>query len=64
MGFRHIRTDKEKLFRFCHFRKGICHSPGTECDRQTGDRGGVSSTSAVIYVVCSDHRTKEFLHLV
>ena len=41
---------------------GVGHCAGAEGDGQTGHRGSVSKSGAVIYVVRPDHRAHEFLH--
>ena len=42
----------------------IGHCSRTEGSSQTGHSAGVSETRAVVYVVCSDHLAREFVHQI
>ena len=60
----HIGADAEKHVRFVHVREGVGHSSAADGGRQTGDRGGVSSTATIINLIRSESRTNKFLHRI
>lgn len=64
MGLGHICPYTEEHPGLAKLSKRIGHCAGTKRCRQTGDRWSVSGPGTVIYVIRSDHRTEEFLHLI
>src|SRR3972149_11291853 len=64
MGLRRVGADDPYQRRALQLRDRVAHRPPSYHDRQTGDRGGVSGTGAVIDVVGADNRAGELLEQV
>ena len=64
MRLGHVGTDAEEHPGSAELFKGICHGPGTERSRQTGDCRSVSGPGTVIDIISSYDRPEKFLHLV
>ena len=59
-----VGPDHEKATHILDFINGISHCSAAERGHQTGDRGGVSETGAVVDIVGTNHHPSKLLHEV
>ena len=64
MGLLGVGADDEDDLHALDLADGVGHCPGTEYGGQSGHRGGVSETGAVVDVVRADPRAHELLECV